>query len=192
MELDQTHRILVRALGGDAAAREGLLERLRPRLVLWIAARLSPDLRARVDPEDLAQEVLLAVHKGLDGFEDRGNRAFFAWLFQLAENRIKDAADYFDAGKRQPAPRARRSQTSPSGALVRAEALARVRDAVASLPEDYRRVIQLRRLEEREVPEVARLLDRSENAVRILYCRALAALRAELKRSGSASAWIDG
>jgi RNA polymerase sigma-70 factor (ECF subfamily) len=189
---DQTQRILRRALDGDEAALEGLLGRIRPRLVLWIAARLSPDLRTRVDPEDLAQEVLLAVHRGLGGFEDRGSRTFFGWLFRLAENRIRDAADYFDAAKRQPAERARRTQTSPSGALVRAERLARVRDAVATLPEDYRRVIQLRRLEEREVAEVARILDRSENAVRILYCRALAALESELKRSGPASAWIDG
>jgi len=35
---------------------------------------------------------------------------------------------------------------------------------------------------------VARILERSENAVRILYCRALAALRKELKQPGSSSA----
>jgi DNA-directed RNA polymerase specialized sigma24 family protein len=41
-------------------------------------------------------------------------------------------------------------------------------------------VLQLLRLEERELPEVAAIMERSENAVRILYCRALKALRARM------------
>ena len=35
-----------------------LLERLRPRLVLWASARMSPGLRAKLEPEDAAQEIL--------------------------------------------------------------------------------------------------------------------------------------
>jgi DNA-directed RNA polymerase specialized sigma24 family protein len=42
----------------------------------------------------------------------------------------------------------------------------------------------MRRFEEMEVPEIARRLDRSENAVRILYCRAVAALRGAMKQEG--------
>ena len=45
-------------------------------------------------------------------------------------------------------------------------------DAVNRLME-----LELRRLEEREISEVATAMDRSENAVRILYCRALKALK---------------
>ena len=49
----------------------------------------------------------------------------------------------------------------------------------------HRQVIQMRRFEELEVPEIARRLDRSENAVRILYCRAIAALRERMKGEGT-------
>jgi RNA polymerase sigma factor (sigma-70 family) len=56
----------------------------------------------------------------------------------------------------------------------------RVRAALQRLAEPHRQVIQLRRFEEREVPEIAAIMDRSENAVRVLYCRALQALKAEL------------
>jgi RNA polymerase sigma-70 factor (ECF subfamily) len=107
-------------------------------------------------------------------------KAFYAWFFRIAENRIRDLVDYYGAKKRRgEAPRPL-THTTPAAAAVRSEQLIRVRTALGRLSDDYRRVIQLRRLEEREVAEVAALMERSENAVRILYCRALKALREEL------------
>jgi RNA polymerase sigma-70 factor (ECF subfamily) len=177
---DETRRILVRALDGSDEARGALLERVRPRLLLWLNARLSPSLRRELDPEDVAQDILLAAHRGLDGFRGEDDRQFFGWLFTLAENRIRDLADRYGAQKRQRAELPRKSETSPSVAAIRGEEAGRVREAVGRLPEEYRRVLQLRRFEEREVPEVARLMERSENAVRILYFRAIRALREEM------------
>jgi RNA polymerase sigma-70 factor (ECF subfamily) len=116
----------------------------------------------------------------MDRFDGTPGRAFFGWMFRVAENRIRDTVDHFGAQKRQPVPLSPPTQTSPSMAARRVEALDLLRDAIAQLPADYRRVVQLRRLEEREVPEIASAMDRSENAVRILYCRALKALRAAL------------
>ena len=58
---------------------------------------------------------------------------------------------------------------SPSQHAARQEQLARVGAAIERLPDDYRRVIQLVRLE-----------DRSANAIRILYYRAIRKLRSEL------------
>jgi len=181
VEAESTDAVLGKALEGDPASRGLLLERLRPRLVLWASARLSPDLRARTDPEDLAQDILLAVHRDLASFRGGPGAPFGAWLFRIAENRIRDAADYHGAAKGRAGPLPWEPPTSPSAAALRSEAVARLRDAVGRLPEDYRRVVQLRRLEERPDAEVAALLNRTENAVRILYCRALKSLRAELR-----------
>ena len=178
-----THALVQGARGGDDVARGELLERLRPRLVLWAASRMSADLRSKVEPEDMAQEILLALHKSLDRFEGADGRAFFAWMFRVAENRIRDTVDHFGAKKRQRILPASFSQTSPSAAVARSEAVVRLQEAIETLPEDYRRVIQLRRLEERDTAEVAELLDRTENAVRILYCRALKALRVAMPDS---------
>lgn len=184
----ETTRLLVKARDGDAEAREELLERLRPRLVLWASARLGPKLRQECDPEDVAQDVLLAVHKRLDDFQGHERRAFLGWIFTVAENRIRDLADRVGAAKRQPGELPRHDMTSPSQAAAREELARKLAESVARLDEPHRRVIQMRRFEEMEVPEIAKAMDRSENAVRILYCRAIAALREEMKEKGPDSA----
>jgi len=167
-------------MDGDEDARGPLLERLRPRLTLWATSRMSKQLRARMTAEDVAQEILLAVHRSLAQFSGGDGRAFRAWLFTVAENRIRDLANEANALKRRTPNPVSRSQTSPSGRAMATEMATRVREALTRLPEDYRRVIQLRRFEELETAEVAAAMDRSQNAVRVLYCRAIQALRAEM------------
>ena len=177
--LDETQHHLQAALDGSEAARGELLERLRPRLVLWATARMPDILRGKLDAEDAAHEVLLALHKNLDQFQG-GN--FRAWLFTVANNRMRDLAAQAGALKRRTPEIQTFTQTSPSLAAIRAEEHVRLREALARLAEDYRRVIQLRRFEELETAEVAAAMDRSPNAVRVLYFRALQALREELEK----------
>ncbi|MDJ0521501.1 MAG: RNA polymerase sigma factor [Planctomycetota bacterium] len=178
MDLGQTQTLILRALDGTEKDKSTLLEYLRPRLVLWAAGRLSPALRSKLEPDDVAQEALIAIHRGIGGFQGRDDRQFLAWVFKIAENRIRDLADHHGAQKRQPViPPQDFSQTSPSTAAARREEVDRVARALPGLPDDYRQVLSLRRFEEREVREIAEIMDRSENAVRILYCRALKALR---------------
>jgi RNA polymerase sigma-70 factor (ECF subfamily) len=177
VDLSKTQRLILRALDGQEADRGKMLEYLRPRLVLWANSRLSGALRAKVEPDDVVQETLIAVHKSMDRFEGRDHRAFLGWVFRIAENRIRDMADYFGAKKRQPDALVTFTQTSPSTAASRIEEVDKVAAALADLGEDHREVIRLRRFEERDVKEIGELMDRSENAVRILYCRALKALR---------------
>jgi len=175
--LAETMGLLDEARDGDGPARERLLEHLRPRILLWVAARLSRGLRGHVTPEDVAQEVLLSLHRGLASFRGEDPRSFYAWVFRIAENRIRDLAGHHNAKKRQRTPGIAVSQTTPATATMRAEAVLRVRAAIERLADDHRQVIQLRQLEEREVPEVAAIMERSDNAVRVLHCRALKALR---------------
>ncbi|MHC4933259.1 MAG: RNA polymerase sigma factor [Planctomycetota bacterium] len=178
---DQTYQGLRAALAGDADARGSLLERLRPRLVLWSSTRMSPSLRSKLEPEDAAQEILLVLHRSLDQFKGGDERAFRAWLFTVAENRIRDLAEHAGALKRKPPLPMSFSQTSPSQAAIRTEMAGRMRRALEGLNEDYRRVIQLRRLEERDPAEVAEILNRTPNAARVLYCRAIQALREQMR-----------
>jgi len=174
---DETRQLLQPALDGDETARGMLLERLRPRLVLWAAARMPSVLRQKIDAEDAAQEVLLTLHSNLEKF--RGGN-FRAWVFTVANNRLRDLAEHAGALKRRTPDIQTFTQTSPSLAAIRAERAVRLRAALGRLSEDHRRVIQLRRFEELETTEVAKAMERSPNAVRVLYFRAIQALREEL------------
>ncbi len=178
MSAEETLRALRSAREGDIAAREALLARIRPRVVLWCAARMSVSLRARVEPEDLAQDILLGVHGRLDAFDGDTPAAFYGWVFRIAENRIRDAVDHFGAARRRPVELPSPAHaTTPSEAAGRSEIVTRVRNAVMLLPDDHRDVVRMRLLEAREVADVAREMGRSANAVRVLYCRALRELR---------------
>jgi RNA polymerase sigma-70 factor (ECF subfamily) len=187
MGLADTHDLLREALAGGEGALDRLLERLRPRLVIWVSGRLSSGLRRQVEPEDVAQDALLAVSTGFAAFHGDEPQAFFRWFFTVAENRIRDLADHHGALKRRlPEPRSF-SQTSPSTAASRSEQVARVMRALEALPEEYREVIVLVKVEERPVSEVAALLNLTENAVRVRCCRAFKRLQEELAAGGSES-----
>ena len=188
----ETQLLVEQAAGGDEEAQGELLERLRPRVVLWCANRMSDRLRAKTHPEDLAQEVLLALHKALPSLEIRGDRgAFLGWVFKVAENRIRDLANYHGAQKRQTIEPRSFHQTSPSLAAARSEMTEKLLQAMAGLTEDYRQVIQLRKLEELGVEEVAQIMKRSTGATHTLYWRAIEALRGEMRKQGSLPAEFE-
>ncbi len=75
---------LVRAAReGRPGALDQLLTVIRPE-VMRLCARFLP---FREDAEEAAQDVLLAVARGLDGFE--GRAAFGTWLHRVAANRSR-------------------------------------------------------------------------------------------------------
>ena len=71
------------------------------------------------------------------------------------------------------------SPSAEASAREQAEALQR---ALARLPEDYRRVVVLRYREERSFAEIGMLMDRSADAARKLWARAMERLREEWTR----------
>jgi RNA polymerase sigma-70 factor, ECF subfamily len=166
-----------RALAGDGAAREQLLARMRPRLVLWAASRMSAELRASYDAEDVAQEVLLAVHRDFDRLAPREPEQFLPWLFGVGDHRVRDLVDRVRAAKRNGEPPAAPTVRSPSSLAGLREDADRLLRAIETLPADYREVLRLRRFEDLATTEVGRRMGRTEGAVRVLYFRAVGALR---------------
>ncbi len=73
------------------------------------------------------------------------------------------------------------SVASPSAHAVRREQAVLLADALARLPADYREVFILRNLEQVPVNEIAARMDRSPNAVRKLWSRAMVALKLALE-----------
>ncbi|MBB5873993.1 RNA polymerase sigma-70 factor (ECF subfamily) [Allocatelliglobosispora scoriae] len=71
------------AAGGDAAALDDLLVLVRPD-VLRLCARFLPH---REDAEEACQDTLLALARGIGGFE--GRSSVRTWLHRLAANRAR-------------------------------------------------------------------------------------------------------
>ena len=184
MPLSPTRQLVRDWLANDRAALGPVLERLRPRLILWSSSRMSAGLRARLEPEDVAQEILLTIHRSVDGFRGADERSFLAWFFRAAENRLRGLATYFAAAKRQEVERSPLTRTTPSGAVARTEREASLLEAIAGLSGSHRLVIRLRSIEARPFADIAEAMDRTPTAVRVLYCRALKALKAALEASG--------
>ncbi len=183
-----TEPLLLRALAGQPGALDELLDHVRPRLVIWVAGRLSAPLRRLYDPEDVTQELLLAVCRDFPRFRGRDRKAFLAWCYAIGQNTINDLADREGAQKRRLPEPVPFSQTSPSQRAIRLERVSRVLGALARLDEESRAVIVLRVVEERSIAELAELWRCSPNAVRIRCFRALERLREALDAESTGSA----
>jgi RNA polymerase sigma-70 factor (ECF subfamily) len=182
-------------------AREGdisepHLEAFRNYLELLARVRLDPRLRGKLDPADLVQQTLLravAAHHSFRG--DDTDRA--AWLRTILGRVMIDAVRKFcrpGRGERERSLEAALEHssarleaflaaelTSPSGRAERNERLLRLAEALARLPEDQRRAVELRHLQGLSLAEVAVRMDRSVDAVVGLIYRGLRALRRDLE-----------
>ena len=185
----------------DAAAHAAFLAERRPALLAFIETRLGPALRAKLDPQDVAQEVAV---KALREFArlDPPPRDPFAWLCHLAEQCVIDGHRHFTAGKRAagrevpgnvPAGDASQeflallagSITTPSQAVVRNERQRRLQEAVGALPEEHREALRLRYVEGLATKEVARRLGKTDVATRVLLTRLVHRLQDLLDPGGS-------
>jgi RNA polymerase sigma-70 factor (ECF subfamily) len=141
------------------------------------------------DAEDATERTFLLALSALPRFEERarpadgeGASTFRVWLFQIARNVIANVRR----------TRRRRPEASLDSALdvpgphdveARAARQAEADDAwaaVSRLPDDRRRALVLRFVDEMSTAEIAGVLGRSEGAVRVLIHRGLRAVARDL------------
>jgi DNA-directed RNA polymerase specialized sigma24 family protein len=67
-----------------AAALADALEALRPRLLVIVRRRLDASLAARIDEEDVLNEVFLRARERWDELSAGGPVTPFAWLYRIA------------------------------------------------------------------------------------------------------------
>jgi RNA polymerase sigma-70 factor (ECF subfamily) len=197
---------LAEAAQGDRLATQRLLIAHHPRLRAVAERRMSQELRARIDPEDLLQQVYVEVVRRIVDFEYRGPGSFLRWLTTLLDSRIRDAQRFHHAGARDLSRELRPSgsakeesrerilayaapdSTTPSRFASRQEREALLLSALAGLSPDHRRVLELRYIEGLRLARVAEEMGRSESAAQMLCARALKRLRASLRALSGPSA----
>ncbi len=189
-----TVHLLARFREGERAALNELYERYYDRILAVVRLRLGPKLRAKVEAQDVVQDVFMTGLQGLGNFVYRDEGDFFHWLCTLVENRIRDQADYFSAQKRNmdrevplapPRPsfeslygplREIVTTTSPATRAARAESTQRLEAAIDALPALQREALIMVRYEGLTLAKAGTHLDRSADAVRMLVARAIVAL----------------
>ncbi len=187
--------LLAHARAGEPDALGQLLERYRNYLALLARVQIGRRLQRKVEEADLVQETFLEAHRAFGRFRGTSEGELVSWLRQILAARLamlvrhyfgtqrrnagleRELADDLDRSSEQLGQALIASGTSPSQGAARRERAVLLADALARLPEDYRRVIRLRHLEGRTFPEVADQMGRSVDAVEKLWARALVHLR---------------
>ena len=135
------------------------------------------------DAEDLAQETFLRVFKSIADFDPRGPATLRSWILVIARRLCHDRARHVRRGVEiavQPPAYAADPAAGPEERAVAASLRARVRVAMARLPEEQRLVLALREWEGLEYEEIAAVDGVPVGTVRSRLARARAALREAL------------
>jgi RNA polymerase sigma-70 factor, ECF subfamily len=193
---DQKAR-LAAARAGSADALGRALEAHRAYLLAVADRQLGPDLKAKGGASDVVQETFLDAHRAWALFHGSTEDELKAWLRALLLNRVgKVVRHYRQTQKRglhrevalaggdsasAPDPGLAAPTPTPSREVMADEQAAALRRALQRLPEDYRTAILLRYEEDLTFEEIGRRMQRTAEAARKLWWRAVERLQAEME-----------
>jgi RNA polymerase sigma-70 factor (ECF subfamily) len=157
---------------GDDAAFRTVVEAYQDRVYALCAAL------AGADGEDLLQETFVRVHAAIGRFDPAGPASLLGWILTIARRLCTDrsrAARVRLAAALPPDGLA--ADGTPHRDLERSRLRAKIRLAVAALPEDQRAVIALREWDGLAYEEIAAIEGVPVGTVRSRLARAREALR---------------
>ncbi len=167
------------------AGEGGAFERIVGAHYASLLAEARRKLRSASDAEDAVQETLLRAYLALDRFG--GEYRLRAWLSRILTNACADARARRSGELRLFDRLAHRRDEVPGADEVvgDSELKRKVREAIASLPENYRTAFVLREVEERPYAEVAEEMSVTESNARARVHRARNSLTRALRDAGS-------
>lgn len=183
---------------GDNDQRTAWLMRHESWLKLLARWEIDSRFQGKFSASDAVQQTLLEAWRNWDRCRAESPQQRLAWLRQILAHQLAHLARHYAGTKKRDVVRevslerslacssARLERmlddggSSPADRLEAEERRQRLAEVLERLPDDYRQVLLLRHLEELPHDEIARRLNRSPGAVRMLWVRALARLRTEL------------
>jgi len=151
------------------------------------------DLQAKFAGSDLVQETFLEASQIFDRFTGNSEQELLRWLTRILENKLGNALKrHVWAAKRDvsrehavghsagsavfgPSP-----GLTPSGVISVKEEGKRIRAAILQLSDDYRLVVELRVHRGLSFDEIGREMNRTSEAARKLFARAIDELRFQI------------
>ena len=199
---DDTETLVRKAQDGDADALNELFARYHHTMVEMARRRLGARLRQKEDPDDLAQTTFREATRDFHHYQYRGEGSLLRWLVQILQNKIRDKAEFYSAGKRdisrernmqapkQPGGEETAQVDPPSAELSvtmqvqRGENYDLLLKALQELSPEHRTAITLVFFQGLSLREAGRRMEgRSEDAVRMMLRRAEGRLGELLKAS---------
>jgi RNA polymerase sigma-70 factor (ECF subfamily) len=188
------------ARGGSSEALGQVLEACRGYLLLIANRELDAALQPKGGPSDLVQETFLEAQRDFARFHGTTTDELKAWLRQMLLNNLANfARRYRETAKRDldrevglPAGQDSGAQEirliaealSPSGEAMANEQVEALGRALGRLAPDYRQVLLLRFQEQQTFEEIGKAMQRTPNAARMLWLRAVERLQHELEGEG--------
>ena len=175
--------LLAAAMHGDQWAVARLFVALRPMVYRYCRARLGHG-RILTTPDDVAQDVLLAILTALPRYQIRHGSSFRAYALAVAAHKVVDAQraalrnriDVFAQPPDWPGP----VDNPPEQHALAAEQAARLSRLLQTLTAQRRAILTLRIVVGLSADDTARAVGVSAVAVRVAQHRALRQLRSQL------------
>lgn len=192
---DDVGEYVQRAKEGDSDALNELFRRYYGLLIEVARRRLGPRLKLKEDADDLAQTTFREATRDFRHYRYQGDDSLLRWLIQILNNKIRDRAEFYSAGKRDMSrertieaptdnddgPRAIEPEStdlSVTRQVSREEEFAILRKGLERLSPDHRQAITLvffQGLSLRQAGE--QMGGKTEDAVRMMLRRAEARLK---------------
>jgi len=171
-QVQEEQSLTHRAREGDKEAFAQLYEKYFDKIYRYVVLKIG-----KADAEDVTQQVFIKALQAIASFKWRGI-PFSAWLFRIAHNQV---VDYFRKEKKVikvPLNESSfRSDSDPQQMAERSLDIEQLISATRQLTRAQREVIGLRFAGELSIAETARVMSKSEGAIKALQHSAIVALR---------------
>jgi len=195
---DEGLAALILEARNDREAMGRLLEAVRPYLLAISNAELPPDLRAKIGASDVVQESLFEAVRDFNRFGGTTAPEFKVWIrkvllnnlanwerwFRSVEKRKIEKEVPFGSGTCEGPGAIGKSGPSPSDGAKAAEDLQALREKMQELPDHYRQVLTLRHWQHLSFEQIGEIVERTPDAARMLWWRAVERLQELLGDSG--------
>jgi RNA polymerase sigma-70 factor (ECF subfamily) len=180
MNASQEHELICKFLAGEQWAFDRLMNQHQKK-VYRIALGMLGD---HDEAADVVQEVFIRAFRSLKNFKFESR--FSTWLHRITVNysisrlRRKQLRNHLNLS--EVSHRLSSHLGRPGRELVLKDLGAEIEEAIASLPPKQRAIFVMHYYEELPHKEIARIMGRSEGAIKSSYCQAVKKLRKRLVR----------
>ncbi len=194
----EVEELVNQAQAGDSKALNDLFTRYHETMVQVARRQLGARLRAKEEPDDLAQTTFREATRDFARYQYQGEGSLLRWLIQILQNKIRDRAEFYSAGKRDTTLERpidagstdpdRSGQDFPTEDLsvtrvvARDESFVLLHQALEELSAEHRQAITLVFFQGLTLRAAGERMDgKSEDAVRMMLRRAESKLGDRLK-----------